>query len=117
MAGPDKLEGLPQQPPKIASSKTSPLGSQIPKETPGSPPTKDQVDLSPENTEYNQLLKRIDEMPDIRHDRIEHIRKSLEAGTYDIDSHLVAERIIQEIVHENAPPKTQPDSPDSSKNS
>lgn len=117
MAGPDKLEGLPQHPPKISSSKTSPPGSPIAQGTPAPPPIKDAVDLSPENTEYTQLLKRIDEVPDIRHDRIEHIRKSLEGGTYDIDAHLVAERIIQEIVSENTPAKLQPDSPDSSKTS
>lgn len=117
MAGPDKIDGLPKQPLNISSPKAAALEPPIAKNTSASPHPQDSVALSPENTEYAQLLKRIDEVPDIRQDRVAHIRKALEEGTYDIDSHLVAERIIREIVSENVPEKNQPDVPDTSKSS
>ncbi|MDA0739101.1 MAG: flagellar biosynthesis anti-sigma factor FlgM [Nitrospirae bacterium] len=115
MAGPDKLQGLPQPPSHLSSSKTIPSESQIAKKASAPSPRTDSVNLSPQNTEYAQVLKRIDEFPDIRHDRVEHIRKALEAGTYDIDPHLVAERIIQEIVSENTPQKNPPNAPNTPK--
>lgn len=106
MAEPDKLQGLPQSSPNISSLKTTPSESQNTKKTSTlPPPPTDSVKLSPENTEYAQVLKRIGEIPDIRQERVEEIRKSLEAGTYDIDPQLVADRIIREIVSEGAPPK------------
>ncbi len=115
MAGPDKLPGLPQPPSHISSSKTAPSESHIAKKASAPSPHTDNVVLSPESTEYAQVLKRIDEVPDIRHDRVEHIRKALEAGTYDIDPQLVAKRIIQEIVSENTPQKNPPNAPNTSK--
>jgi len=116
MVGPDKLDGVPQHSPTLPSKKTSPSGQPMAQKpsAPASPPIQDSVDLSTENTEYAQVLKQINKVPDIRHERVEEIRKSLEAGTYDINSHLVAKRIIQEVISEGAPAKKQPHVSDTS---
>ena len=117
MVGPDKLEGLSQHSQDMSAAKIPPSKQPMTKTPSKSAPShqQDSIDLSPENTEYVQLLKRIDEVPNIRHERVEKIRKSLKAGTYHIDPQNVAERILQEIVREGTHQKRPIDRPDSSK--
>ena len=44
----------------------------------------DQLDISPEA----DLVSRVQELPDVRAERIESIRQQIEAGTYDTDEKL-----------------------------
>ncbi len=115
MAEPDKLQGLPQPSSDISSSKPSPPGPHIEKKTSPPSPPGDSVTLSPENTEYAQVLTRIGEIPDIREERVEEIKKSFEAGTYNISPQLVADRIIREIVSEGTSQKNPPNPTNSPK--
>jgi flagellar biosynthesis anti-sigma factor FlgM len=115
MAGSDKLEGLPEHAPNISSSQISTSREQSTKNSSTLKPAEETVALSPETTEYAHVLKRINEVPDIRSKRIEKIRKSLEEGTYDIAPHLVADRIIQETINESSPAKKRLDSTNPSK--
>ena len=101
MAGPERLEGLPQQPNNIQNSEKPPASSKTTNNTPGNQPFKDSVNISSENVEYQQLLKEIDKVPDIRPDRLKKIQQALKNGTYHIDSDLVANRIIQDILNED----------------
>ena len=96
MAGPEKLEGLSHQTQNLPLPKAMPPRQDISKVTSGAHHNIDPVQLSPENTEYQQFLKRIDQAPDIRTDRLKKIRQALEAGSYHIDSEVVADRLIRE---------------------
>jgi len=111
MAGPEKLEGLPQPPQNLPLSKAMPPRQHVSKVTSGAHHNTDPVQLSPENTEYQQFLKRIDQAPDIRTDRLEKIRQALEAGSYHIDSEVVADRLIRESLINNLATNQPPDSP------
>lgn len=98
MAGPEKLEGLPQPPHNLPLSKAVPPRQHVSKITSDAPHNTDPVELSPENTEYQQILKHIDQAPDIRPDRLEKIRQALEAGSYHIGSNVVADQLIRETL-------------------
>ncbi len=111
MAGPEKLEGLPQPPHNLPPSKAMPPRPPVSKITSGVPHNTDPVELSPENTEYQLILKRIDQAPDIRTDRLEKIRQELEAGSYHIDSEVVADRLIRESLINNLATNQPPDHP------
>ncbi len=111
MAGPEKLEGLPQPPQNLPLSKAMPPRQHVSKLTSGAHHYTDPVQLSPESTEYQQFLKRIDQAPDIRTDRLEKIRQALEAGSYHIDSEVVADRLIRESLINNLATNQPPDSP------
>ena len=101
MAGPEKLEGLPQPPHNLPPSKAVHSRQHVSNITSGVPHNTDPVELSPENTEYQQFLKRIDQTPDIRSNRLEKVRQALEAGSYNIDSEAVADRLIRESLINN----------------
>ena len=45
-----------------------------------------------------KALELIDKAPDIRRDRVEEIKKGLEAGSLKFDSKLIADRLLQESI-------------------
>ncbi len=113
MAGPEKLEGLPQPPHNLPLSKAVPPRQHVSKITSDAPHNTDPVELSPESTEYQQILKRIDQAPDIRPDRLEKIRQALEAGSYHIDSNVVAAQLIRETLINDLTSNQPRDDPES----
>ena len=117
MSGPDKPEGIPQKPHNLPPSNPASPIQHFTNKTSSNDHPRDSIELSPENTEYRQILKRIEEVPDVRSDRVERIRQALESGTYQINSRIIADRILQELrtddmVSDN-PPDTSLDSPSS----
>ena len=106
MAGPERLEGRPQQPDHIQVTEKSPPHPKTTHNPLAQKLQTDCLEISPENVEYQQLLTRIDQAPDIRSDRLKKIQQALENGTYHIDSNLVADGIIQDILNdEKASPR------------
>ncbi len=59
--------------------------------------TKDKISLSGKTREIDELKALIRDLPDIRTDRVEDIKKAVDAGSYNIDSLKVAEKILEEI--------------------
>ena len=55
----------------------------------------DQVDIS----DAARLVEQVQQMPDIREDRVESVRQQIAAGTYETDAKLNAavERLLDEI--------------------
>ena len=45
-----------------------------------------------------KALELIEKAPDVRRDRVEEIKKGLEAGSLKFDSKLIADRILQESI-------------------
>jgi flagellar biosynthesis anti-sigma factor FlgM len=56
----------------------------------------DQVLLSGIAKELGQLKEVIQQMPDIRTDKVEALKKSIQEGTYKIDSFRIAGKILEE---------------------
>jgi negative regulator of flagellin synthesis FlgM len=58
---------------------------------------KDKISLSGQSKEISELKAAIDELPDIRTDKVDSIKKAIDTGNYNIDSKKVAEKILEEI--------------------
>ena len=61
--------------------------------TAGAP--RDQVEISP----LGQMLDGIDRLPEIRHDRVEEVRRQIAAGTYETPEklELALDRLLDEL--------------------
>jgi len=58
---------------------------------------RDKISLSGKAQEINDLKKLINDLPDIRTDKVKQLKKAIDAGSYNIDSLKVAEKILEEI--------------------
>lgn len=58
---------------------------------------RDKISLSGKAQEINVLKQLINDLPDIRTDKVEHLKKAIDTGSYNIDSYKVAEKILEEI--------------------
>ena len=43
-----------------------------------------------------QILQILDELPDVRQDKVAKLRKQIEQGRYKVDAERVAERMLEE---------------------
>ncbi len=55
---------------------------------------KDRVEIS---GKMKELMALINQIPDVRKEKLEEIKKSIESGNYRIDSSKIAEKILREI--------------------
>ena len=87
---------------KVTNTQTPRTSSIARSEHPQHSPAKDTVNLSPTSQELESVLEDISHLPEIRKDRVEQIRQALNAGTYQVSSDQIADRIIQETVRNSA---------------
>ena len=59
--------------------------------------SKDKISLSGKASEINELKRLISDLPDIRQDRIDALKKAIETGNYNIDAQKIAEKILEEL--------------------
>jgi negative regulator of flagellin synthesis FlgM len=59
--------------------------------------SKDKISLSGRAKEINELKVIIEELPDIRTDRVDEVKRTIDAGNYNVDSLKVAEKVLEEI--------------------
>ncbi len=57
----------------------------------------DKISLSGKAQEINELKALINDLPDIRTEKVEELKKAIDAGSYNIDSNKVAEKMLEEI--------------------
>lgn len=57
----------------------------------------DQVHLSGKAKELEELKQVILQMPEIRKDKVEALKKAIQEGSYQVDSFKVAGKILEEI--------------------
>jgi flagellar biosynthesis anti-sigma factor FlgM len=57
----------------------------------------DQVHLSGKAKELDDLKQVIHQMPEIRTDKVEALKKAIQEGSYQVDSLKVAGKILEEI--------------------
>lgn len=79
-------------PEPVRSQKTPSQNTPQPSPAPGARP--DQVDISP----VAQLLSRVAQLPDIRQEKVEHIRAQIAAGIYETPEKLNAavDKLLEE---------------------
>ncbi|MEW6187359.1 MAG: flagellar biosynthesis anti-sigma factor FlgM [Thermodesulfobacteriota bacterium] len=57
----------------------------------------DQVNLSGKAKELNELKQVINQLPEVRTDKVEALKKAIEEGRYEIDAFKVAGKILEEL--------------------
>ncbi len=57
----------------------------------------DTVKISDRSKEVSDITAAVSQVPDVRTDRVEQLKQSVESGAYSVDSRKVAERILQEL--------------------
>jgi len=59
--------------------------------------SKDKISLSGRAKEINELKRMISDLPDIRQDRIDALKKAIETGNYNIDATKITEKMLEEL--------------------
>jgi len=57
---------------------------------------RDKVSLSEKAKEISALKGLIGQIPDIRRDKVEDVKRAIDTGTYNFDSLKIAQKIIEE---------------------
>lgn len=57
---------------------------------------RDKVSLSGKAKEINDLKAIINDLPDIRRDRIDSVKNAIDTGSYNFDSLKIAQKILEE---------------------
>jgi negative regulator of flagellin synthesis FlgM len=58
----------------------------------------DKVSLSGRARDVERLIKAAGELPDVREAKVDDIKKSIEAGTYEVDPLKVAMKMLEEAL-------------------
>ena len=56
----------------------------------------DSIELSSDTLEFVRLRKLVDAAPDIRHDRVEQLKREISQGRYNVPASQIAEAILDE---------------------
>jgi negative regulator of flagellin synthesis FlgM len=57
----------------------------------------DRVDISGRSKEIADIMAAVNQLPDVRNDKVQAIKQSVDAGTYSVDAGKVASSIIKSI--------------------
>ena len=69
---------------------------------PDNPRDKDTVELSTNANEISEMVKKINEMSDIRAEKVAELKRRIESGAYTIMTDKAASHLIGETVENNA---------------
>lgn len=58
----------------------------------------DQITLSGGAEEMSRLTAAVNDLPDVRSEKVETIRNALESGTYSVRGEQVAEKLLKEVI-------------------
>ncbi len=56
----------------------------------------DRVRISEQGKKIAELMSAIDQLPEIREEKIREIKEAIESGTYQIDPHKIAQKLLEE---------------------
>ncbi|MFM8270547.1 MAG: flagellar biosynthesis anti-sigma factor FlgM [Pseudomonadota bacterium] len=91
---------VPMQPTVVDKTKESNPAAKTPQDASSVSVGKRTSGASVEISEHAQLMKQASEIarntPDIRRDKVEMLKKSIQEGTYQIESSQIADRLVDE---------------------
>lgn len=64
--------------------------------TGGTFPQNEKIELSSDVKDFNQIKKAVDNIPDIREDKVQQIKKQINEGTYNVSGEKIAEKMVSE---------------------
>jgi len=59
--------------------------------------SRDKISLSGRAIDINELKKLIHDLPEMRSDRIDALKKAIDSGNYNIDVRKIAEKMLEEL--------------------
>lgn len=62
----------------------------------GMPAPQERVDLSTQAIDIRQMKKTIADLPDIREDKVQSLKRQIEQGTYNVSGEKIAEKMVVE---------------------
>jgi negative regulator of flagellin synthesis FlgM len=60
-------------------------------------PSGDRVDISGKGKEIAELMAVIQQMPDVRNDKVKAVKEAIESGNYHLDTKKIAQKILEEL--------------------
>ena len=60
----------------------------------------DKMDISNQGKKMRQIKEKLDELPDVREDRIAELKEKIEQGEYKVDSEQLARKILNDFRQE-----------------
>lgn len=57
----------------------------------------DKIDISDKGKEIVELMASINQLPDVRNDKVKAIREAIESGKYHVDSLKIAQKLLEEL--------------------
>jgi len=57
----------------------------------------DRVDISGRSKDIADIMSAVNQLPDVRNDKVQAIKQSVDAGTYSVDASKVASAILKSI--------------------
>jgi negative regulator of flagellin synthesis FlgM len=60
-------------------------------------PSGDRVDISGKGKEIAELMAVIQQMPDVRNDKVKAVKEAIESGNYHIDTKKIAQKLLEEL--------------------
>ncbi len=69
-----------------------------PAETGEIPASGDQITLSRGAGEMSRLIAAVNALSEVRTEKVETIRKSVESGTYSVRAEMVADKLLKEVI-------------------
>jgi len=64
--------------------------------TGGTFPQNEKIELSSDVKAFNQIKKALDDIPDVREDKVQQIKKQINEGTYNVSGEKIAEKMVSE---------------------
>jgi negative regulator of flagellin synthesis FlgM len=61
------------------------------------PAPSDKVDISGRSREIAEIMSSIDQLPDVRAQKVAELKQAVDAGTYSIDPQKIAEKLLKDI--------------------
>lgn len=58
---------------------------------------KDELSISNEAKEIQQLMKKLKDIPDVREEKINEIKERIKSGTYEINPEKIAEKMLNRL--------------------
>lgn len=58
---------------------------------------KDRLEISPRAVEFQHAMEKLKNVDEMRKDKVDKIKKQIDAGTYEIDEGKIAEKILESI--------------------
>jgi negative regulator of flagellin synthesis FlgM len=60
-------------------------------------PSTDKVEISGKGKEIADIMAAVNQLPDVRTDKVNQAKQAIESGSYTVDSSKVAQNILKEI--------------------